>query len=60
MNSTIKDKISDPGVLRGDSFIFKLDPVSTYFWCKLGTIVHKANVSTYNWSFSEKLEITEN
>ena len=23
MNSTIKDKISDPGVLRGDSFIFK-------------------------------------
>ena len=23
VNSTIKDKISDPGVLRGDSFIFK-------------------------------------
>ena len=23
MNSTIKYKISDPGVLRGDSFIFK-------------------------------------
>ena len=23
MNSTINDKISDPGVLRGDSFIFK-------------------------------------
>ena len=23
VNSTIKDKISDPGVLRGNSFIFK-------------------------------------